>query len=117
MKEFDLEQPTKDFTEHLNIEGNNRIVFSGRFGVGKSYFLQKFFERRNELVVNISPVNYAVASNEDIFSLLKSVLLGVLLQRGRIEIKEASQISSYNAVNVIGVQFARKLLGKIAPRL
>ena len=34
------------FEEHLNIQGNSRIIFSGKFGIGKTYFLNEFFENK-----------------------------------------------------------------------
>ena len=31
-----------DFAESLNIENNSSIFFSGKFGIGKTYFLKEF---------------------------------------------------------------------------
>lgn len=34
------------FKYHLSIPNNNRILFSGKFGVGKSTFLDRFFLKK-----------------------------------------------------------------------
>ncbi|MFC1644792.1 P-loop NTPase fold protein [Patescibacteria group bacterium] len=74
-----------DFEKHLNIEGNQRILFSGKFGVGKTYFLKKFFEKHNEEyeVVHLYPVNYQISSNEDILDLIKYDILIELLKKDK----------------------------------
>ncbi|SHH56865.1 P-loop NTPase fold protein [Flavobacterium defluvii] len=60
------------FAEHLSKEDNNRILFSGIFGIGKTYFIEKFFESREDYIsIKLSPVNYAVSANQDIFELIK----------------------------------------------
>jgi hypothetical protein len=46
MSEISIEDVSKRFEEHLAIEDNNRIIFSGKFGTGKTYFLNKFFDDR-----------------------------------------------------------------------
>jgi len=83
MGAFDEPIPIKSeietFKEHLDIEGNDRIFFSGKFGSGKTYFLKEFFnvsqfkDKYNAL--HLFPVNYSVASNEDIFELIKADLI------------------------------------------
>ena len=42
---IDIQSETERFKEHLNIPGNNRILFSGMFGIGKTYFLDSFFNK------------------------------------------------------------------------
>ncbi len=71
--ELDITVPSEQFEQHLALENNQRIFFSGRFGTGKTYFLEKFFEAREEqyLYIRLAPVNYPVASNEDIFEFIK----------------------------------------------
>ena len=72
-----IEKPTSDFSEHL--ESNDRILFSGAFGIGKMFFLKHFFgiqdmkEKYN--VFHLFPVNYQIATNEDIFELIKYDIL------------------------------------------
>ncbi len=77
-----IEEPRKDFENHLSPEGNNRILFSAPFGTGKTYFLKEFFKDTSKYeVVHLYPVNYSVASNEDIFELIKHDVLFELLQK------------------------------------
>lgn len=60
------------FKYHLSIPNNNRILFSGKFGVGKSTFLDRFFSEENSHnIYHLYPVNYSIASNEDILEYLK----------------------------------------------
>ncbi len=74
----------KDFEDFLSQESNNRIIFSGPFGIGKSYFLNKFFKNRESkyLPIFLRPVNYSLLSNEDVFRLIK---YDILLQLITIE--------------------------------
>lgn len=67
----------QDFLEHLNIENNNRILFTAPFGTGKSTFLKTFFGQHKEdfLTIKLFPVNYCVSANEDVFELIKYDLL------------------------------------------
>lgn len=67
----------KDFEDFLSPESNKRIIFSGPFGIGKTYFLDKFFKNRKEkyLPIFLRPVNYSLLSNEDVFRLIKYDIL------------------------------------------
>jgi energy-coupling factor transporter ATP-binding protein EcfA2 len=71
----------RDFNNHLNIKDNKRIIFSGPFGTGKSTFLNEFTtELQDEYyAVKIYPIHYSVASNEDVFELIKYDILFHLL--------------------------------------
>lgn len=67
-----IDSEIKRFAEHLSKEDNNRILFSGIFGIGKTYFIEKFFENQEDYIsIKLSPVNYAVSANQDIFELIK----------------------------------------------
>lgn len=83
---LNISKPSADFTQHLSIEGNDRIIFSGPFGSGKTTFLNEFFavEENKEKyeVFHLFPVNYSVAQNGDIFELIKFDLLFELLGKG-----------------------------------
>lgn len=82
---------TEDFKSHLNIKGNNRIIFSGRYGSGKTFFLKKFFQDKSDFnVFHLFPVNYQVFSNQDIFELIKLDILIKIIERGWID--ETEQI-------------------------
>ena len=68
-----IEDESKRFIEHLSIENNNRIIFSGIFGIGKTYFIDHFFKsHENDFIqIKLNPVNYSISQNEDIFELIK----------------------------------------------
>lgn len=46
--EFELEISKKQFLAHLDLTKNYRIIFSGGFGTGKTYFLNKFFKDQDK---------------------------------------------------------------------
>lgn len=82
--EISIDREKERFLQFINEEGNNNIVFSGVFGIGKSYFLNKFFNESYEdqyIGIFLSPVNYSVASNEDIFEYIKVDILLQLLSK------------------------------------
>lgn len=83
------------FFEHLVIPNNNRIIFSGKFGTGKTTFLNCFFtEKGYEVIKNkhyevyhLFPVNYSIASSEDILELIKyDITLELLKKNKRLSI-------------------------------
>lgn len=63
----------KRFAEHIEPDFNQNIFFSGAFGVGKTYFINEFFEQKKEkyIPIKLFPVNYSVSNNEDIFEYIK----------------------------------------------
>jgi hypothetical protein len=81
-----------EFKQILN--STNRLIFSGRFGDGKTYFLNEFKEKtKNEnFIITLHPVNYSVASNEDIFEYIKRDIVIKLLQYKEIFEKFSSNI-------------------------
>lgn len=74
----------KDFATHIENNRNQKILFSAPFGEGKSTFLKYFFEQNEENyeVFKVFPVNYSVASNEDIFRYIKADVLFQLMGKG-----------------------------------
>lgn len=76
------------FLEHLNINGNNRILFTAPFGQGKSTFLNEVFAKQDEqyFTIKLYPVNYSVSSNEDVFELIKFDILVQLIGKYKDEI-------------------------------
>lgn len=72
-KDLSIKSEFERFEEHLNIENNSRIIFSGIFGIGKTYFLEKYFNPNSEkhITIKLNPINYSISSNEDIFELIK----------------------------------------------
>jgi hypothetical protein len=87
-REF-FEIPTKDlfsdFAEHIEVDENKRIFVSGKFGIGKTYFLNKFFkEQQNKYeVFHLFPVYYQINSSEDIIELLQYDLLVELTKKNK----------------------------------
>lgn len=60
------------FKEHIDYGGNDRIIFSGIYGIGKTYFLKEFFKDNDDYQpFYLTPVNYSVSSNKDIFEYIK----------------------------------------------
>src|SRR5438046_676330 len=80
----------EDFNSYLNIEGNSRMLFSGKFGTGKTYFLKEFFDSHKETyeVFYLYPLNYQISNNEDIIELIKYDILIELLKKNKDILKE-----------------------------
>ena len=80
-----IEKLFPKFDDHLKVKNNYRILFSGKFGIGKTYFLNEFFEsKKNEYeAFHLFPVNYQIASNEDIIEFLKYDILVELVKKNK----------------------------------
>ncbi len=78
-----LNKVSEEFEQHLSPSNNTRILVSAKFGIGKTYFLNEFFNsKKNEYdVYHLFPVNYQISSNEDIIELLKYDILVELLRK------------------------------------
>lgn len=82
-----LEKQRSAFKKHLDALHNQRIIFSGAFGIGKTYFLNDYFSAEHGgkyVAVKLAPVNYSVSSNEDIFQLIKYDILFELIASERL---------------------------------
>lgn len=105
-----IEKVFQKFENHLNVENNNRVVFSGKFGIGKSYFLNVFFNdkkyEKEYFPIFINPVNYSIASNEDIFELIKFDILFQILSRDVIVFEKLN----FPKGNLIHQYFTNKFL-------
>ncbi|SDG23750.1 P-loop NTPase fold protein [Chitinophaga filiformis] len=86
-----FEYPIKEFIKHLEQADNERIVFSGKYGSGKTTFIKDFFEEENQkkifdtekyIPIHLFPVNYSIASNEDIIRYIKYDLIIQFLIKG-----------------------------------
>ena len=88
--EIPVEELFRPFSEHLCVENNHRIFFSGKFGIGKTFFLHKFFEsKRDEYeIFHLFPVNYQISENNDIIELLKYDILVELIKKNTNIIKK-----------------------------
>jgi hypothetical protein len=49
------------------------MIFSGIFGIGKTYFLKEFFKENsdNYELFLLSPINYSISNNDDIIDYIK----------------------------------------------
>lgn len=96
------------FESHLKTENNTRILFSGKYGIGKTYFLNDFFKNKKEdyEAFHLFPVNYQITSNENIIEFLKYDILVELLKKN----KNIIQKNDYN--NLIDLQLLLYLWGK-----
>jgi len=100
--------PTQEFKNFIDQDRNDRIIFSGIFGIGKTSFLNKFFEvNSNYIALHLYPTNYSVASNEDIFELIKIDILYELLEKKVILDKD--EISTWDALKYVKPQEAYKI--------
>ncbi len=72
----------KGFGDFLNVEANKRILFSGKFGSGKTFFLQEFFVgNKNYEIFHLSPVRYQLTGTRDILELIRYDIVRLLLSR------------------------------------
>lgn len=76
-----------DFDKHLLLSNNDRIVFSGKYGAGKTTFIDYYFQKNSNKynVIKLNPVDYSIAINEDIFRYIKYDILYNLLENEQIE--------------------------------
>lgn len=99
-----IDAPKRGFESFLRIDKNRRIFFSGKFGIGKTFFLQKFFEEHNDKydTYHLFPVRYQIASNENIVELLKYDILVELLKKypAAFQGNEAKRLSWWNTLFV-----------------
>lgn len=75
MTKIDITSELRRFEMHL--EHNPRTIFSAKFGDGKTYFLKEYMlqHKLDTLFVVLHPINYSVASNEDVFEYIKRDIL------------------------------------------
>ncbi len=83
-----IDEPSAAFEKHLGEEKSARILFSGEFGIGKTYFLKEFFKKREDeyFMLRVCPINYAVVSNEDVLQFLRFDILSKLLIHDKLSI-------------------------------
>ena len=124
--EVKLDDVTKKFKDHIGQKHNTNILFSGKFGTGKSTFLAEFF-RKNEKTyfpITLRPVNYVVSSNENIFELIKIDIIKQLFERGvldfdaKSEAKKLQNIAKYIRTRPFSlVTHLSSMLSKLHPVL
>lgn len=89
--EISIKKESQRFLQFLQEENNSNIIFSGIYGIGKSYFINDFFNNRHSkeyIPIILTPVNYSVANNEDIFEYIKVDILLQLLEKVPCDLKE-----------------------------
>lgn len=87
MDTIDISQNIQDFRQVF--ENESRIIFSAKFGDGKSYFLNEFMksydEKKNDYYfITLHPVNYVVEENRDVIEYIKRDILFQLIKDNRI---------------------------------
>ncbi|MCM1140624.1 MAG: KAP family NTPase [Muribaculum sp.] len=122
MFEIPLDKEINRFSTHL--KSNPRIIFSAKFGDGKTYFLKRFkqSETNRFRVLTLYPLNYSVAQNEDIFEYIKRDILLQLKDDGiyesfDIEAFEKSLFSTENILEVISFLTAALPGGELLNKL
>lgn len=83
MDTIDISQNIQDFKQVF--ENESRIIFSARFGDGKSYFLNEFMKsydkKKNDYYfITLHPVNYVVEENRDVIEYIKRDILFQLIK-------------------------------------
>lgn len=115
-----------DFTNHLKPDENSRIIFSGIYGAGKTTFLEQFFNLADDPsrvqsndtyeVIRLFPVNYSIASNEDILQYIKYDILIELIRKGiqvdKLDLTFSHRLYLYwgNNWKQIGLRVARAVV-------
>lgn len=86
----------KKFEKHIDKKTNNRIVFSAKFGMGKTYFLKEFFNEHEDQyeTFHLFPVNYQICSNDDIFDFLKYDIVVELSKKNK-DVFEKNDYSNF----------------------
>ncbi|WP_420154162.1 P-loop NTPase fold protein [Siphonobacter sp.] len=84
------EEQNIEFGHHLEIQDNDHILFSGKFGSGKTTFLKTYFSEREDqyAVIHLFPVNYSISSNKDIFELIKFDILWELIKNNGVKYED-----------------------------
>lgn len=95
MNEYiEIPELRKQFYDHLTKNDNQKIILSGKFGIGKTHFLYEFFKEYNEqfTFAYLSPIHYSIAPNEDVLTYLKYDILYDLVIRYETEVKGIDQL-------------------------
>lgn len=110
---IDIENPSKRFEEHLEVDSNYRVIFSGKFGTGKTYFLNKFFDSQSDKYNKfiVSPTNYVVSANEDIFELIKADIIKDMFLTGKVNLQKLPEDNTLQKLSSF-VEENQLILGK-----
>lgn len=85
-KRYDVSPKIEEFVQYL--DSSDRIILSAKFGDGKTYFLNELTkdERLSEKYefFTVYPVNYSVATNEDVFEYIKRDIILQMHERDEL---------------------------------
>lgn len=104
--------PIDDQLNNFNIqlENNNRLFFSAKFGDGKTTFLNEFKKQKEDKyqIITLFPINYQIVDNKDIFELIKRDILLQLLMLEDLVLKNKDiifikQLAGYFKENSIDI--------------
>jgi hypothetical protein len=117
-----IDKIKEDFKEFLSPNNNRRIIFSGPFGIGKTYFLHEFFKEKKEeyFTIFLRPINYSLLSNEDVFKFVKYDILIQLIDKQIVKIGKdlsVSRISTAKSIILNNKLLILKNLLKVIPNL
>lgn len=75
MNTISINQQLNDFYNYLSY--NDRVIFSAKFGDGKTFFLNEFKEehKKEYHFITLYPINYSLSDNNDIFEYIKRDIL------------------------------------------
>ncbi len=97
------------FETFLSLPDNHRILFSGKYGSGKTFFLHEFFTTRKKDIYetfHLFPTNYAIAKNEDVVNLLQFDILYELLVKGYLSPSEKRFTAQESMVGFVQNNFS-----------
>ena len=118
MKPIPIEELLVKFKKHLDIENNDRILFSGKFGSGKTYLLNKFFKKedfkKEFFAIHLHPTNYQISDNEKVLDFIKTDIYFNIIEKsqGEYAVKMKKQIKEGKNLPFVKILFA---LGKSVP--
>lgn len=124
-----FDYPIQEFSSHLGKIANDRIIFSGKYGTGKTRFLENFFKQENQnqlfgknkySIYRLFPTNYSIASNEDIIRYIKYDIIIEMLKNSikldEVKLKLEDTLPSYLVQNIdkvtAGIVYMIPKLGK-----
>ncbi len=104
-----VDEVKKNFESFLDIPGNTRVLFSGKFGLGKSYFLNDFFKTYGSKydIYHLFPVNYQIHGNSDIIDLLKYDILVELFKKDK-DIFQAKEVNGVKESSLLFYSWLRE---------
>ena len=97
-KTIPMDQPLRKFKEFLDLQNNKRIFFSGKFGSGKTFFLNEFFKNnKNDYeVYHLFPIRYQVLDNQDIIQLIKyDILISIFEKNPELQSAKAEGFQNW----------------------